>query len=138
MKIAGIDIQGKSSVIVVLDKNPEGFKIVKAITKIGVANTSDQDELRTFYRTFTAFIQDDHIEKIFIKQRNKKGTFAGGAEGFKLEAIIQLVTIPVVFISPVSISNKTKKLDLKDMFNEVFIYQKDALKTAITGAISKC
>jgi hypothetical protein len=132
MRVAGMSIQGKTCSIVVLDNSSGTFRIKKAMEKVSVANTNEQEELKTFFKTISAFVRDECIEKIHIKQRSKKGSFAGGADGFKLEALVQLLDIDVAFISPVAIGAKFKNSSVSQI-EEVYAYQEEALKSAITG-----
>ena len=137
MKILGISIECRKCITVVLDDASGAVAVAKGITKFEVNDTESQEDLKTFYKTLVAFIRDESINLIFIKQRNKKGEYAGGAEGFKIEAIIQLVDVPVNFISANAIAAKMKKHDISTLKESVYNYQEDALKTAFVGSLIK-
>ena len=138
MKVLGITIEGKNCILLVLNYESGNFELVKTIPKIEVNNPDDQTELKDFYTNISAFTKDQFIDKVFIKHKNKKGDFAGGADGFKLEAIIQLLDKDVVLLSPNTITSKMKKIDINQYESIINKYQIDALKTAITGCLKKC
>ncbi len=135
MKILGISIEGKKCTLVVLDTATKPYEIQKTIPKIEVSNVDNQEELKMFFKTISAFTRDEGIDEVCVKQRNKRGEYAGGAEGFKLESIIQLLEIPVNLISPTAIAAKLKKHDIYEIKSTLFVYQEEAFKTAFVGAI---
>ncbi|WP_044419270.1 DUF3010 family protein [Halarcobacter anaerophilus] len=107
MNICGIELKSNYAVLVVL-KDKEFINL--KIKKIVLEDDEKQDSIRTFCNEFLLFLEKNEIEKIYIKKRAKKGTFAGGANTFKIEALIQLNPIcEVNLISAQTISSFEKK-----------------------------
>ncbi|QDF27521.1 DUF3010 family protein [Halarcobacter anaerophilus] len=107
MNICGIELKSNYAVLVVL-KDKEFIDL--KIKKIVLGDDEKQDSIRTFCNEFLLFLEKNEIEKIYIKKRAKKGTFAGGANTFKIEALIQLNPIcEVNLISAQTISSFEKK-----------------------------
>jgi hypothetical protein len=107
MNICGIELKSNYAVLVVL-KDKEFIDL--KIKKIVLEDDEKQDSIRTFCNEFLLFLEKNEIEKIYIKKRAKKGTFAGGANTFKIEALIQLNPIcEVNLISAQTISSFEKK-----------------------------
>ena len=132
MRVCGEEIKGSCANLVVLEK-AEGLPlIVKAVPKLSIQNDHSQEEVKTFLSTFVAFVRDNAVEQVYIKLRNKKGEFAGGPAGFKLEGLIQLLSIPVLLLSPVKIAKATKAIDAS-LLSGVFAYQENALRVAYAG-----
>jgi hypothetical protein len=74
-------------ILVVLN---EGKVVETKIKKIVLEDDEKQENIRQFCNEFLLFLEENTIEKVFIKKRAKKGTFAGGAATFKMEGLIQL------------------------------------------------
>ena len=60
------------------------------LKKISIQNDENKSEIESFHETIKTFLRDNNIDKIIIKKRAKRGKFAGGADTFKMEGIIQL------------------------------------------------
>lgn len=107
MNICGIELKSNYAVLVVL-KDKEFIDL--KIKKIVLEDDEKQDSIRTFCNEFLLFLEKNEIEKINIKKRAKKGAFSGGANTFKIEALIQLNPIcEVNLISAQTISSFEKK-----------------------------
>lgn len=87
MYLCGIEIKS-NQVIVVVVKDNEFWELDEK--KIELENDEDQNSIREFCNDFLIFLKKNNIEKVYIKKRAKKGTFAGGAVTFKIEGLIQL------------------------------------------------
>jgi len=114
MIICGVELKSNNailSVINIVDKKIDYMNVKPA--KIILDDTESKQSITTFKNEIDNFIKDNNIEKMIIKKRATKGTFAGGAITFKMEAIIQLNTYcDVDFISSQAISKFTKKNDI--------------------------
>lgn len=130
MRVCGADISGKTVNLVVLEKLADGtVSHIPLVPKIALMDGKDQGSVRAFVDAFGAFIRVNAIGKVAIKARAGKGQFAGGAEGFKIEGLIQAnQEVEVAFISPVAIASHEKKHPAPTI--EIFAYQMDAFKTA--------
>lgn len=131
----GVDLDGKDCILVVIDYNNNTFRVIDATPKIKVEDIDNQDDIKDFYTNISSFVKENHIEKIYIRQRQKKGKFAGGPTSFKLEALIQLLDNSVKLISPTAIAYAIKKINIEALVSKIHNYQTDALKVAITGTL---
>lgn len=137
MKNLGIELKGSDCILVVLEYSNSNFNIINTSPKIPIDNSDNQDEIKEFFSNISSFVKENNIDNIYIRKRNKKGQYAGGATGFKLEALIQLLENNVKLISPTSVAYTIKKIDIKNLEKQVNQYQIEALKVAITGTLKK-
>ncbi len=128
MNICGIELKANNVILVIL-KNSEYMDT--KIKKITIEDDEKQEDIRKFCNEFLDFLEKNEIEKVFIKKRAKKGTFAGGAVTFKLEGLIQLNPIcNVELISSQSIATFEKKNQI-EFPQELKKYQEQAYLTAL-------
>ncbi len=107
MKICGIELKSNQMILVVLN---QGEYVDLSVKKIVLEDDEKQDNIRQFCNEFLLFLEENSIEKVFIKKRAKKGTFAGGSVTFKMEGLIQLnPQCEVELISTQTISAYEKK-----------------------------
>lgn len=91
MKICGIDLKASDTILSVIEvENNTNRYISLNLKKISIQNDESKSEIESFHETFKTFLRDNNIDKIVIKKRAKRGKFAGGADTFKMEGIIQL------------------------------------------------
>jgi len=110
MKVCGIELKANNMILVVLDGKE--FVDLK-IKKITLENDELQNDIRQFCNEFLLFLEHHGIEKIYVKKRAKKGTFAGGAVTFKMEGLIQLNPhCEVELVSSATISAYEKKHEI--------------------------
>lgn len=92
MLICGVELSGNDAIISLLQFEAEIFNLPECrVRKIHCANPDSAEDLRYFQKTFAKLIEDYQIDEVVIRARQKKGKFAGGANGFKLEAALQLI-----------------------------------------------
>lgn len=92
MLICGVELSGNDAIISLLQFEAEIFNLPECrVRKITCANPDSAEDLRYFQKTFAKLIEDYQIDEVVIRARQKKGKFAGGANGFKLEAALQLI-----------------------------------------------
>ncbi len=128
MNICGIELKANNVILVVLENSK--YTDIK-IKKLTLEDDEKQEDIRKFCNEFLDFLQKNEIEKIFIKKRAKKGTFAGGAVTFKLEGLIQLNPLcSVELISSQSIATFEKKNEI-EFTKELKKYQEQAYLTAL-------
>lgn len=127
MKICAVELKSNNAILLILDNKK--FVDLK-IKKLILENDEKQEDIRIFCNDFLLFLEQNEVEKIYIKKRAKKGNFSGGAVTFKMEGLIQLNPLcPVELISPQAISSFEKKNEIE--FPEgLKKYQEQAYLTA--------
>ena len=106
MIVCGIEMAASEARLVLLEGTKSNFHHIDVkIRKFKIADDENAGEVRAFRDTLYAFFRENKVEIIAIKKRGKKGDYAGGPIGFKLEAITQLYEgCPIVLIAPATIS----------------------------------
>lgn len=91
MIVCGIDLSGNDAIICLL-KHEDGIFFLPECrsTRVQCANPDSSEDLQYFQKTFSKLAEDYKIDQLVIRARQKKGKFAGGANGFKLEAVLQV------------------------------------------------
>ncbi|WP_075185378.1 DUF3010 family protein [Teredinibacter haidensis] len=139
MRVCGVEIKGKEAVICLLSSNNGLFEIADCRVRSLVLQDPDTSEgLRAFQVTMAKLAEDYRIDKIVIKERMKKGKFAGGAEGFKMEAAIQLIENVEVSLISTSRSKellKAKPLPIAFSDTELKAFQEIAFITAYVALV---
>ncbi len=110
MKICGIELKSNNAIVSVIEHLNDKINFIETKTKkIVLGNDEDITSLIKYKNEIESFLSENKIEKIALKKRAKKGTFAGGAITFKSEAIIQLNSVcEVNFITSQAITKYTK------------------------------
>ena len=110
MNICGIELKANNAILTIQNNNNY---IDTKIKKIVLEDDEKQENIRKFCNEFLDFLEKNSIEKIHIKKRAKKGTFAGCAVTFKMEGLNQLNPIcSVELISSASLASFSKKNDI--------------------------
>lgn len=132
MKICGIELKSNNAIVSIIESSNEEINYIDVkLKKIILDNDEDKSSLLSFKNDIESFLTENHIEKVAIKKRAKKGTFAGGSITFKMEAVIQLNSISEVeFISSQAISKYTKKneIEFPSLLNK---YQEQSYLSAV-------
>ena len=132
MKICGIELKSNNAILSIIESSNEEINYIDVkLKKIILDNDEDKSSLLSFKNDIESFLTENHIEKVAIKKRAKKGTFAGGSITFKMEAVIQLNSISEVeFISSQAISKYTKKneIEFPSLLNK---YQEQSYLSAV-------
>ncbi|PKF81097.1 DUF3010 domain-containing protein [Vibrio sp. vnigr-6D03] len=135
MRICGIELKGSEARLALVQKTAQGIDHVSIATKkIPLVDGECSVQVKSFKETFESFCRENLVDKVVIKKRGKKGEYAGGADTFKMEGIIQVSDAPnVILISPQSISSMQKKADIEipDQLNK---YQHTAYLASVVGA----
>ncbi|WP_281647052.1 DUF3010 family protein [Parendozoicomonas sp. Alg238-R29] len=97
MKVCSVDIQGSEALFCILSldnglMSTHDCRQTRIPLKKADEQTSDTEQVRRFQQIFAKLCEDYQIENVVIRERPKKGKFAGGAEGFKIETAIQLIS----------------------------------------------
>ncbi len=115
MKICAIDLKANNTILVVLEKDDDLIDYIDLkIKKIELEDDEVQENIISYSKAINDFLQENNIEQVLIKKRAKKGTFSGGSNTFKAEAIIQLNTVcKVELISTQTINVFEKKNNIE-------------------------
>lgn len=127
MRVCGIELKGNNALIAVIE---DGEYIDIGTKKIILKDDENQNDIREFCNEFLVFLEKYDINKINIKKRSKKGTFAGGAVSFKMEALIQLnpkCDVELISSQAISKYEKNDKIEFPVNLNK---YQENAYKCA--------
>ena len=139
MKICGIELKSNTALVAVIDTEPSSILdsanepeyINTKIKKFTLENDEDTNSILNFKQELENFLEEHKIEKVALKKRAKKGTFAGGAVTFKSEAIIQLNEVcEVSFITSQAITKYTKANEII-LPNELNKYQEQAYLSSL-------
>ena len=111
MTICGIEMSGTEARLVLLDGTKASFTHTDIEPrKIKLTDDNNPAEVKAFRDSIYAFFRENQVALVAIKKRGKRGDFAGGAVGFKLEGIIQLYDeCPVNLIAPQTISAAVRR-----------------------------
>jgi hypothetical protein len=133
LKICAIDLKANNTILVVLEKNNNKIEYIDLkIKKIELEDDEIQENIISYSKTLNNFLQENKIEQVIIKKRAKKGSFSGGANTFKAEAIIQLNSVcRVELISSQSINAFEKKNSI-ELPNNLKKYQEQGYLSALT------
>jgi hypothetical protein len=111
MIICGIEMSGSVAILALINGTKSNFSHLDVKPrKLKLANDADPNEVRAFRDSLFAFFRENSVTVIAIKKRGKKGNYAGGPIGFKLEGIAQLYEdCPVKLVAPQTISAALRK-----------------------------
>lgn len=115
MKICAIDLKANNTILVVVENKDDKCQYLDLkIKKIELEDDEIQENMITYSKSINDFLQENQIEQVLIKKRAKKGTFSGGANTFKAEAVIQLNSVcKVELISAQTINAFEKKNNIE-------------------------
>ncbi len=134
MRVCGVELKANNVIFSIVEFiDNESNYIDAKIKKISLNDDESQKSIIEFKKTIEDFISQNSIEKIIIKKRAKKGTFAGGVLTFKIESIIQLNSYcEVEFISSQAINKfvKNNEIVFPDKLNK---YQEQAYLSSIVS-----
>ncbi len=133
MIVCGMEMAASEIRLVLLSGSKSDFNHIDVKPrKLKITDDETTDEVRTFRDSLFAFLSENKVDMVTIKKRGKKGEYAGGPIGFKLEAIAQLYEgCPVSLIAPRTISVNINKHTPK-IPDTLLKYQYAAFQTAVT------
>jgi len=92
MRVCGVELKGNEAIICLMSLSDGLIDLpdcrVRRLTLIDVYSS---EQLAEFQFAFAKLMEDYKVDKVVIRQRPTKGKFAGSANGFKMEAAIQLI-----------------------------------------------
>lgn len=132
MIICGIELKSNNTILTLIQKTNDNTTFIDSKTKkLILGDDETKNSLLIFQDKLDQFLEENKVEKVALKKRAKKGTFAGGAVTFKIEAIIQLNTVcEVEFISSQAISKYTKNNEVS-IPKELNKYQEQAYLSSL-------
>jgi len=133
MILCGMEMAASESRLVLLSGYKSDFRHIDVKPrKLKIADDDNAEEVRAFRDSLFAFLLENKVDMVAIKKRGKKGEYAGGPIGFKLEAIAQLYEgCPVSLIAPRTITVNINKHAPK-IPDTLLKYQYAAFQTAFT------
>ncbi|MFT5790379.1 MAG: hypothetical protein ACI8SJ_002508, partial [Shewanella sp.] len=110
MKVCGVELKGGEAIISLLSYEGETYNVPDCRQKsFAISNSAQTDAIREFHFAFSKLLEDYRVDEVVIIEREQKGKGAGSVTSFKLEAVIQVIGVPVTFISPVTIKAQLKR-----------------------------
>ena len=134
MIVCGTEMAASEVRLVLLSGSKSDFRHID-IKPRKLKSTDDEnaEEIRSFRDSLFAFLRENKVDMVAIKKRGKKGEYAGGSIGFKLEAIAQLYEgCPIQLIAPRTITVNINKHAPK-IPDTLLKYQYAAFQTAFTA-----
>ena len=133
MIVCGMEMAASESRLVLLSGNKSDFRHFDIKPrKLKIADDETAEEVQAFRDSLFAFLSENNVDMVAIKKRGKKGEYAGGPVGFKLEAIAQLYEGCLVSLTaPRTITVNMNKHAPK-IPDTLFKYQYAAFQTAFT------
>lgn len=138
MRICGIDLKASNTILVVIEKIDENCEYIDLkIKKIELDDDEKQENIISYFSALNEFLQVNNISQVLIKKRAKKGSFSGGSNTFKVEALIQLNNVcKVELISSQSINSFEKKNNVEFPEN-LKKYQEQAYLSALAFLVKE-
>ena len=132
MKICGIELKSNNAILCVIQTDGKNSTYIDTkMKKIVLENDEDKTSILKFQDEIEKYLEENHIDKIALKKRAKKGNFAGGAVTFKSETIIQLNTVcDVTFVTSQAISKYTKSHEV-ELPHDLNKYQEQAYLSSL-------
>jgi hypothetical protein len=134
MKVCGVDLTGNDAVVCLMSLTDGLYNLPECRAKrLSISNADDVEQLRKFQFDFVKLMEDYQVDHVVIRERMKKGKFAGGSVGFKLEAAIQLAEqLSVTLMTPSAIKEVMKSSRVNMDFNDTGLkqFQETAFNTA--------
>jgi hypothetical protein len=132
LKICAIDLKANNTILVVLEKNDDLVDYIDLkIKKIELEDDEIQENIISYSKAINEFLKENNIEQVLIKKRAKKGSFSGGSNTFKAEAIIQLNSVCKVELISAQTINAFEKKNNTEYPNNLKKYQEQAYLAAL-------
>ena len=133
MLICGVELKGKEAIISLLSLDKGVFLVPDCRQRsFTVSASEDRQSIKDFSFAFAKLVEDYKIEQVVMIGRAQKGKFMGSATSFKLEAVLQLLDIPVHIMSTTRIKAQIKRNPVQVEFDSLGIktFQKPAFNVA--------
>ena len=134
MKVCGIELKSNDAIISLMSLENGLYTLLDCrAKKLSINDAGDGEQLKKFQFDFAKLMADYQIDHVVIRERMKKGKFAGGAVGFKLEAAIQLTDdLSVSLMTPAKSKEIIKNSQVVMNFEDTGLkqFQEQAFMTA--------
>jgi DUF3010 family protein len=134
MKVCGVELKANDAIISLMSLENGLYALLDCrAKKLSINDAGDGEQLKKFQFDFAKLMADYQIEHVVIRERMKKGKFAGGAVGFKLEAAIQLAdNLSVSLMTPAKSKEIIKNSQVVMNFEDTGLkqFQEQAFMTA--------
>ncbi len=141
MRVCGVEIKSNETLLCLLSVSDGLFNIADCrVNRLVLQEINSQEQLKQFQTTFQKLMEDYQVGKVVIRERMKKGKFAGGAVGFKLEAAIQLADdLDVELLAPTEIKKiiNDHPLPIRFADTDLKAFQEEAFKAAYAYLMAK-
>lgn len=129
--VCGIDIQGSDAVLVLLEGTKQSPEAVPTeIARIPLGDHTEQGCIHSFRNVIETLLSERNVTSVCIRGRPSKGRYAASGESFKVEAIIQLMDIPVLIVPYNTLKAAEKKHPNAIGQVEIYKYQRRAFWAA--------
>ncbi|MFT7559703.1 MAG: hypothetical protein ACI93R_001616 [Flavobacteriales bacterium] len=134
MRVLGVELKANEAFVCLLSSSGGLFDLPDCrLRRLAIQDPDSSQGVKDFQFAIAKLVEDYNIDKIVIRERMKRGKFAGGAVGFKLEAAIQLIdSVEVELLSPSAIKASTKEKPVPIYFADTGLkpFQEVAFTTA--------
>ena len=133
MLVCGIELSNHEAIICLLNYNNGEFKVVDCRQRVfTLPKSGDTQTIRDFHFSFHKLMEDYKVDELVIIERPHKGKLAGSALSFKIEAAIELTTLPVTMINHTRIKEQIKRNTMQADFESLGLkkIQQPALNAA--------
>ncbi|MFD2230578.1 DUF3010 family protein [Alkalimarinus sediminis] len=141
MRICGVELKGNEAIICLMSLSDGLVDLPDCrVRRLTLVDVNSREQLAEFKFAFTKLMEDYKVEKVVIRQRPTKGKFAGSANGFKMEAAIQLIdTVEVETLSATEIKELLNYNPIPIPFSSTGLkaFQESAFTTAFASISRK-
>ena len=133
MLVCGVELKGREAILCLLKLDDGVFMVPDCRQRLFTVSPSDStDSMRDFHFAFSKLMEDYNVEELVIIERDQKGKFMGSATSFKLEAVLQLIDLPVRMIKPTQVKALIKRNPIQVDFNSLELkkFQQPAFNAA--------
>ncbi|HEY5560504.1 MAG TPA: DUF3010 family protein [Clostridiaceae bacterium] len=133
--VCGIEISGNAANIVILEGNKRDFSPTKLeLKQINLDDDRDQNQIIAFHEAIENFIRQSNVDKLCVRRPSTSGKVIASPTDFKIEAILQLSTIPVQLLHPTRISSTMKKTRIpEEKYEDIHKNLRAAFDVAFCG-----
>lgn len=130
MNVCGVSLKGNEAIFVAVEGSIDDYQVKASDSiKIKLNDSDDQSSVQHFTLEVHQYLKKMNFDLIGIKERGKKGRFAGGPVSFKIEGILQNEPYPVSLWHVATIKSKLKNITVDT--DEVKAYQEEGLQIAV-------
>ncbi|TBD19639.1 DUF3010 family protein [Rhizobium ruizarguesonis] len=130
LRVCGVQIKSNEAILVIVEDSAAGAKHIQSPTKkLILEDDKKQSSLKSFLIAAEAFMRENHIECIAIKNRSGSGQMAASGVTFKIEALLQLTVANVAYAAPNMLS-KVAASNAATPPDSLHSYQRDAFLSA--------